>query len=372
MQRTKIAVNTRLLIKGKLEGIGRFAHESLQRIVLAHPEVDFYFLFDRAPDDYFIYADNVKPVVLGPQARHPFLFILWFDWSVKNWINKNRPDLFLSPDGYLSLNARVNSLPVIHDLNFEHYPEGIPRISRWYYRTFFPKFAALAKRIVTVSEYSSKDIQKVYEIPKDDIDVVFNGVSDEFWQEEKRENWVNNVVGGEYILHVGSLHKRKNIEGCIAVYKAYRQQGGTSKLLFLGAPMWRGHGYDQLCEASGFGTDIHFQGRVSNDELAAAYQHANCLLYLSLFEGFGIPLVEAMASSCPVVCSNTTSLPEVAGDAALLVNPLDAEETATAVLKMEQNAEFRAKKILEGKAQAAKFTWDNTAAKLWASIEKLL
>ena len=115
----KIAVNTRLLLKDKLEGIGWFSYESLKRICIAHPEHEFVFIFDRPYSEEFIFADNVTPVVVGPPARHPFLYILWFEISVAKVLRKHNVDVFLSTDGYLSLSTKVPSIAVLHDLNLK-------------------------------------------------------------------------------------------------------------------------------------------------------------------------------------------------------------------------------------------------------------
>ena len=149
----KIAVNTRLLIKNKLEGIGWFSYETLKRITRAHPEHQFYFLFDRPFDESFVFGSNVTPIVIRPQARHPILFYLWFEKSIPRALKKINPDLFMSTDGYLSLSTTTPSLPVIHDLNFEHYPEQLPFLVRKYYKHYFPRFARKAARIATVSEF---------------------------------------------------------------------------------------------------------------------------------------------------------------------------------------------------------------------------
>ena len=136
----KIAINCRLLLKNKLEGIGWYSFEIVSRIVKNHPEHDFYFLFDRPFHPDFVFAKNVKPIVLSPQARHPFLWYLWFEFSVSKFLKKNNIDLFFSPDGYLSLNTNVKTLLTIHDLNFEHFPEQLPFLTRKYYQYFTPKF----------------------------------------------------------------------------------------------------------------------------------------------------------------------------------------------------------------------------------------
>ena len=134
-----IAVNTRLLIKDKLEGIGWFTYETLQRITTQHPEHEFFFIFDRAFSDEFIFADNITPIVAFPQARHPVLYYLYFEYSIPRILKKTNADLFLSTDGYIPLSGKTKILNVFHDLNFEHYPEDIPFTDRKFYRHFFPK-----------------------------------------------------------------------------------------------------------------------------------------------------------------------------------------------------------------------------------------
>ena len=210
----RIAVNTRLLLKGKLEGIGWVAYETLKRIVLAHPEVEFYFIFDRKPDPMFLFADNVRPVVLFPQARHPFLFIWFFELSIPRALRRIKADLFYSPDGYLSLRSKVPQVVEFHDLNFEHFPSDMPKIHLWHYKKFFPRFARKAKRIVTVSEFSKQDIVDCYHVDPDKIDVAYNGVNEIFkpLSEEECTAIRNQYSGGHpYFMFVGSLHPRKNL-----------------------------------------------------------------------------------------------------------------------------------------------------------------
>ncbi|MGK0286304.1 MAG: glycosyltransferase involved in cell wall biosynthesis, partial [Salibacteraceae bacterium] len=146
----KIAVNTRLLLPGKLEGIGWFTYETLKRITQAHPEHEFLFLFDRDHSEEFIFGDNVTPIKVPLQARHPILYYIWFEWLVPPILRRHKVDLFLSPDGYLSINSEKPQLAVIHDINFEYYPRHLPWFARKYYRFFFPKFAEKARRIATV------------------------------------------------------------------------------------------------------------------------------------------------------------------------------------------------------------------------------
>ncbi len=175
-----IAVNTRLLLPDKLEGMGRFAQETLKIITREHPEHQFVFIFDRKFSDEFVFSDNITPITCFPPARHPLLWYWFFEWSIPAVLQKVKADLFLSPDGWLSLRTPVRSLPVIHDLNFFHLPELIPWQVRQYYDYFFPRFIQKADRIATVSDFTRQDIVTLFNYSKQNIDVVYNGVSEGF------------------------------------------------------------------------------------------------------------------------------------------------------------------------------------------------
>ena len=208
----RIAVNTRLLQKGKLEGIGWFTFETLQRITRENPEHEFVFIFDRPFNPDYIFAKNVSAVVVGPQARHPFLFYIWFDFVIPRVLKKYKADIFVSPDGYLSRRTKVPQLAVIHDINFVHRPEDLPWLIAKYYNYFFPRFARIAKRIATVSFYSKEDITRSFKIDYDKIDVVYDGINQIFeplLEKEKTKIRKKYTDGCEYFLFVGALHPRK-------------------------------------------------------------------------------------------------------------------------------------------------------------------
>ena len=147
----RIAVNTRLLLKGKMEGMGWFAFEVLKRMVEQHPEDQFLFLFDRPYDKQFVFGENVETRVLFPPARHPILWYIWFEISVKRALSKWKPDVFFSPDGYASLSTTVPQAMVTHDLAFIDYPQYIPKTVAAYYRFFCPKYVEKAQRVMFLS-----------------------------------------------------------------------------------------------------------------------------------------------------------------------------------------------------------------------------
>jgi glycosyltransferase involved in cell wall biosynthesis len=367
----RIALNARLLIPGRLEGIGWFTHALYQRIVTAHPEHDFLLLFDRAPGAEFQYGPNATCRRLLPPARRPFLVDAWMDLAVPQALRRWQADAFISSDGFLSRRTRVPQLAVMHDLNFEHHPEWLPERDARHYRTRFREFSAIAARLATVSRYSQQDIHALYGVPLDRIDVVPNAPSGDFRpltnaeQQNARNRW---NAGNPYHCFVGSLHPRKNIPGLLRAHAAYRAAGGTADLLVVGAPMWGELPKDWQREAG-----VRWLGRLGSDALEEVVAGSNALVYLPHFEGFGIPLVEAMAAGVPVVASDATSLPEVLGGAAAgLVDADDAEGAAQILRRLETDSAFYANRSAAGLQRAQDFSWDRSAKRFWESIERVL
>ena len=372
----EIVVNTRLLLKNKLEGIGWFTYETLKRITQNHPNDHFVFLFDRDFDQDFIFSDNVTPVILSPQARHPILFYWWFEFSVANFLNKYKPDLFLSPDGYMSLKSNCKQLAVIHDICFEHYPNDVSYIVRKYYKAFFPKFAQKATRIVTVSEFSKNDISKTYAINADKIDVVYNGCNEMYCpinqvlQQKTKQVFSDN---SDYFLFVGALHPRKNISRLFQAFDKFKiAQKNTVKLVIVGEKYyWTSeikHTYINMKHKE----DVIFTGRLSAEDLKNVLGSAIALTYVPYFEGFGIPIIEAMNCDTPVITSNVSSMPEVAKDAALLVDPFSIDSIANAMIYIYKDQDMRNTLIEKGRKRKLDFNWNKTADALWQSIEKTI
>lgn len=375
-KRKAVAVNTRFLIKNKLEGIGLFTYESLKRITQSHPEIDFYFLFDRKFDQEFIFSANVHPVVLFPQARHPFLWYWWFEISVARWLNKNKPDLFLSTDGYGCLNSNVSQVIVIHDIAFEHFPEHVSFLARKYYQYFMPRFAAKANRIATVSSFSKQDIVSHYHVSADKIDVVYNGAKEVYKPatDALRISVKQKYADGKnYFVYVGSIHPRKNVKRLLLAFEQFKKETNSDfKLLIVGRKAWNFTDVNEAYSKMKFKEDVKFLGHILPNELGEIVASAYAMVYVSLFEGFGIPIVEAMSCQVPVIASNITSMPEAAGDAALLVNPNSVEEISSAMKKMVEDSALRNSLIEKGIIQIKKFSWDLTAQKLWSSCERSL
>ncbi len=372
----KVAVNTRSLIKDKIDGIGLVTYESFKRIVLTHPKVTFYFIFDRPPHSDYIFADNVKSVVLKPQARHPLLYILWYQFSLKRWLKKIKPDIFIGTDGMIPLNSKTKTLAVIHDLNFEHHPEQLPKAYRNYYQKYFPLFAKKATRIAAVSNYTKQDIVKTYSINESKIDVVYNGVGKEFNPISKEEiSTIKSKYSSEndFFLFIGSLHPRKNLVRLFKAFNQFKQKTNSDfKLLIVGKKMWWPIEMETLFNELEFKDDIIFSGRVDREDLYKITASAYALTYVPIFEGFGIPLVEAMKSGIPVITSNVTSMPEVVEDAGILVDPFSVNDIADAMIRIVTDKNLHTALSEKSLIQAEKFNWDKTGDELWKSILKTM
>ncbi len=370
----KIAVVTRMLRKDKLEGFGVFTNEIMSRLVKAHPEHEFLFLFDRKYDSQFIYGKNVKPFVLPPPAIHPRLLIFWYQYRLLWFLKKHKPDLLVSPDGGIPLKTSTPTLSVIHDLNFEHFPEDLPEGIGNYYRFYYRRIAQQATRLITVSEFSKTDLEETYHVRRDKIDVVYNGVGEKFRmlsENEKAETRKKYASSSPYFLFVGSIHQRKNLPNMMNAFTRFRKSHPSEiKFIIAGAKRWWNDDMENAYGQSEYKSDIIFTGRVNDDELPKLTGAAFALLFASRFEGFGIPIVEAMKCGVPVITSNTSSMPEVADDAGLLVDPDDIDSIYNAIKKISTDELLRNELIEKGLYRVKVFSWDKSADLFLKSIEK--
>ena len=336
----------------------------------------FFFIFDRDFSEEFIFSDNITPLIQFPPARHPFLYYAWFEYALPSLLNKLKPDLFLSPDGYLSLRYQGKSMNVIHDLNFEHYPEDLPALTRWYYRYYFPRYARKAVRIATVSEFSRQDIVQQYNVSDDKIDVVYDGANEEYHpltEEEKIATRQFYTDGKPFFLFIGSLHPRKNLSNLFRAFDLFKKANPSDvQIVVVGAKKWWTPEIDSAYQKMIYSNDVIFTGRLNTEHLRYILGSSLGLTYVSYFEGFGIPIVEAFRSGIPVITANVTSMPEVAGDGALLVDPFDPESISIAMYKIYQYNTIREELVKRGHAREGLFTWQKTADRLWESIEKAI
>lgn len=368
-----IAVNTRFLVN-ELEGYGYFIHGLFQTLVTKHPEHQFYFLFDRPFNDEYVFASNVQPVIVSPPARHPVLWKYWYDIKVPLVLKKIKADVFISPDGFCSLTIKQPQCLVIHDLGFLHQPESYKNSHVRFLKANTPKFLKKAKRVITVSQFSKDDIVKHYKTEPGKIDVVYNGVKDVFRHlsfDEKNATKEKYTEGREYFLYVGAIQPRKNLVNLLKAFSIFKKRlQSNMKLVITGRLAWKNEAFLQLMKTYKHRADVVLTGYLPEEELAAVLGSAYALVYPSLFEGFGVPVAEAMKCCVPVLTSEKTSMEEAGGDAALYFNPKEHQDIADKMMLIYKDESLRNQLIEKGKSIAEKYSWDKSAELFWESILK--
>lgn len=370
----RIAVNAIFLQNNPKEGFGHYATEVLKRMILQHPEDDFLLLYDRPWETPFLEASNLTNILVSPAARHPLSFKYWYDVKATNAVKKWKADVWLQPYGFCSLTSRIPQVLMIHDLAFLHYPKYISWYQRAYYRWFTPAFIKKAKKLITVSNFSKKDIIKSYQTANDHIQVIPGAARTGFqpldW--ESRQTVKDGYADGrEYFLFVGGIHPRKNLLNLLKAFSHFKKwQHSNMKLLVAGRLAWQ---YDDLLEklkTYKYREDVVLLDYLPDEQLQRVTAAAYALIYPSWFEGFGLPILEAMQCEVPVICSNTSSMPEVAGEAALLVDPANPDAIAKEMLSLYRNEGIRNAFIEKGLQRATCFSWDDTAQSLYEALRE--
>lgn len=357
----RIAINARFLIEGKMEGIGYSSWEIYRRIIEMNPQHTFILLFDRPYSTIFTTFKNVVPVVIYPPARHPFLWLIWFEWSIPKALRKWKADIFFSHDGFTSLKATIPVFLTIHDLAFLAFPKQIPFLVYHFYRIFIPLYLKKVNHIFTVSNFVKEDIQNKYGINPSKISVIYNGSRNIMTNDLEA---INHKIpaSSTYFFYYGAIHPRKNIANAIKAYNLFRSQNeGQIIFLLAGRMAWRTKEVEKVWKESPYAEDIHILGYISDASIAHYLKHALALVYISLHEGFGMPIIEAFAAETPVITSNNGALAEISGQGALLVNPLDINDIARGMNEIHENIPLRRSLTEAGKKELERFNWDNSA-----------
>ena len=288
-----------------------------------------------------------------------------------------RLDLFHSPDFVLPpVSGRIPTLLTVHDLSFVHYPETFPANLVAYLSRVVPWSIGRATHILADSHSTKRDLAAVWNVPGDRVTVLHSGVNDRFRpvvdpaaRAALRARY--NLGDRPYVLAVGTVQPRKNYEMLVRAFRAVAAQQPHS-LVIAGGSGWLTEGLQAEIARQGLADRVRMAGFVADDDLPGLYSAADLFVFPSLYEGFGLPVLEAMACGTPVVTSNSSSLPEVAGDAAILVDPFDVDQIANAMWLVLSQPDLAAALSEKGLARAAQFTWERTARETIAVYERVL
>jgi glycosyltransferase involved in cell wall biosynthesis len=346
-------------------GIGRYA-ESLARALIAREPQRYSLFYNRG-------AQTLPPAGLeGVPARtlragyKPWRMAVWMGQLARVPFNRLVPgaELFHATEHLLPPLHDVPTVLTVHDMIFKLFPEHQKPLNYWYLNATMPMYCRRAHAIITVSESSKRDIVARYGIAPEKVTVVYESAAPEFSHgsqavmEHARRRY---FLPERFLIHVGTIEPRKNLRRLIEALNLLRERGLDIPLVIVGAKGWL---YDELfrrVEELNAGDDIRFLGYVPAVDLPALYGAATAAVMPSVYEGFGLPVLEAMASGTPVISSDTSSLPELGGEAAFYFDPYDVEGMASAIRDVWTDADLRADMSQRGLEQASSFSWERAA-----------
>jgi glycosyltransferase involved in cell wall biosynthesis len=353
-----------------MTGIGRYLLNFLSYALSIKPEWEFI-IFGNQNTNINLESSNLRKIFI------PEYITLWWDQiQLKNAIKKNNIDVFFSPYYKIPLFTKTKTILSIFDVTYllvEPYDTYFR--SKLYLKNFIKLASKKAKKIITCSNYTKNDLLKILDLPKEKIEVAYLGVSSKFKiiHEKNKMELVKKKYGidNKYILYVGNLKPHKNVKRLIDAYNLLPETIKREYNLVLAGEQSKSltKGNKQLgLRDLQF---IIFVGHILDEDLPALYGSAELFVFPSLYEGFGLPPLEAMACGCPVVSSNTSSMPEVLGDATLFFNPCHVEEMSLAMRKMLEDENLRNKFRQKGLERAKLFTFEKTAKRILDVFESV-
>lgn len=364
MDEINIGIDVSKVAKSFMSGTEYYTQEIAKAILSADEGHDHIKLYCKAPLDgkLGVLPSNAEEKVMTQPPR------LWTQVRLSYEVSIRPPDVLFIPAHTLPALSKAPIVTTIHDLGFKHYPELYPRHELWYHNYSMNSAIKRAKHIIAISEATRKDILKFYPFAKaGNITVVHHGFNRERYRPLKStDKTIYQDKYGKYILFVGRLEEKKNVLGMVKAFSLLRKEKRiTHKLVLAGRPKF---GFDKVEKAIAelpkeIRDDIILPGYVPDDKLPILLREADLFLFPTFFEGFGMPILEAFASGVPVVASNTTSIPEVAGDAAILINPYKPLEIASGCSKLINKPDLRRRMISLGLQRSRQFTWEKAGVK---------
>jgi len=367
-----LAIDASRATRARRTGTENYARQLIQQLVADHQDVRWTLFFQDDPGDWLAHHAHVERLVL-PRPR------MWTYMALAPALSRLRPDAFWEPAHVLPPTGpllRIPSLVTVHDLGYEYFPAAHTAAQRDYLRLTTRYHSHFATHIAADSHATRNDWIKLYGADPKKITVVhlgvdhttFRPISSRAEQAEVRSRY---QTGRRFLLYVGTLQPRKNIHRLVRAFARIASLHPDVKLVLAGGQGWLADDLQAEIESLGIAQQVVRPGYIANEELPALLSAAEALVFPSLFEGFGLPVLEAMACGTPVLTSRTSSLPEVAGEAALLVNPTDEAQIAHGLQLLLAQPALRATLRERGLAQAEAFTWTRSASQIWQLLTTL-
>lgn len=374
----RIAVDARPLLAKQISGIPEYTGRLIDALATAHPEVDwqlFYSGWRQRPDNWLNLKE--KPNISWHPLKCPNKLINGAAWLFdRPRLDKYCPaDVWLLPHfNFTPLTGRIPTVLTIHDLSFLRQPEFFSWRRRfWHASLHLPRLINKVDRIVAISENTKRDLMELLAVPEEKITVIYSAANPDFQPIAPSDPRLVNCrqkydLPKRFILSLATCEPRKNLVNIIRAYDNLRQRCSELKdcpLVIAGGQGWKQGAAKRAWRQSVYRSDIHWLGYLSADELPALYNLASLIVYPSFYEGFGLPVLEAMACGRPVITAAATALPEVAGTAALLVDPADSQALSRAMEQVLTDRQLAEQLAQAGLQQAGQFSWSKTAEEYW-------
>jgi len=369
----RIGINALYLLPGKVGGSETYIRNLVQSLLKIDRDNTYCIFINRESTGIFPEFDPRVKIVLCPlQATNRPIRILWEQLILPFQIRSHKIDILLSAGMTAPFFCPVPSVLAIYDLQHVNQPQNFSRLYLFFLKTILYLSAKSSDGIITISEQVKKDIIKYYKIGAGKITVAHLAVNHELFF-PMSSGYLASLrikynLPGHYLLYAAALLPHKNHERLLKAFNEIKEELPGWKLVFSGA--WD-KGHDKLVSiisTLGLQKDVIMLGWIPFEDIPLLYRGAEMLIYPSLHEGFGLPILEAMASGVPVVCSRIEPLVEIAGGAALLVDPYDQPDMARGMLSVFRDKTMRMKLIEAGIVRARTFTWENTAIKTLALL----
>jgi glycosyltransferase involved in cell wall biosynthesis len=349
-----------------IAGLGRYTYELLAALMTVDPDNEYVAFYNRPTEAQVDPPLDSLPHLTTNLGTKPWRMSALLAHFARVPQDRLFPDadVFHATDHLLPRLSRVKSVLTVHDLIFQFYPETHKPLNRWFLTLMMPRFLQAADSVIAVSKSTKKDAMDFYGLDEERIEVIYEGVHARFRPAPSDAISVvlrkYGLVGG-FILSVGTIEPRKNLTSLLEAYHVLKNQGTPRRLVIVGKKGWLYADFFRRLSELGLEDEVIFPGFVPDDDLPALYSAADLFVFPSLYEGFGLPVLEAMACGVPVITSNTSSLPEVAGEAALLIAPRDIGGLVKAIQLTLADEQTRTEMRDQGVQQAAKFSWEKAA-----------
>jgi glycosyltransferase involved in cell wall biosynthesis len=375
----RIAIDLSPIVHKKA-GLGRYARMLTEHLVTQDKANDYLaFTHGKFADETLSPALRALPRVNIPLDARPWRMLVWLAHVLRVPMDRAlgvpRADIFHATEHLLPPLKNARSVFTLHDLIFQLFPEYHLPLNRWFLQNAMPHFLRRADAIIAVSECTKRDAIRFYNVPPEKITVIYEAADPALRPEINPERiaqvraWYANKQ--PFLFFVGVIEPRKNIRALVDALRVLRERGYPHRLLIAGRKGWLYQPTFDHVEQVGMAEFVTFLDFVPDDDLRALFAACDAFVFPSLYEGFGLPPLEAMACGAPVVCSNASSLPEVVGDAALLIDPRDVGAIANAIERVVTDRALRGDLRARGFAQAAKFSWERAARETLAVYERV-